>query len=99
VLIRMCAALACPAALTLGACTSSLSPPPVGSIGAGEPSPSVATAQTAVTAVGQQVAAATGRLAGLLKALPGACAAPCLSPAEEDAIIARAVAEHEMRRP
>jgi hypothetical protein len=27
------------------------------------------------------------------------CAAPCLSPTEQDAIIARAIAEHEMRRP
>jgi hypothetical protein len=27
------------------------------------------------------------------------CSAPCLSPAEQEAIIARAIAEHEMRRP
>ena len=99
VLARTCAALACaaPLPLTLGACAASLAPPQVSSIGAG--AAGEGTTETAATVLRRQVTNATARFAALIKAVPGACAAPCLSADEEDAIIARAVAEHEMRRP
>jgi len=84
VLARTCAALACAAPLPLT----------LGAGAAGE-----GTTETAATVLRRQVTNATARFAALIKALPGACAAPCLSADEEDAIIARAVAEHEMRRP
>jgi hypothetical protein len=71
----------------------------VGSIGAGDGRAAEVAGETPGAALQRQFADATAQLAALLKTLPGACSSPCLSPAEEDAIIARAVAEHEMRRP
>jgi hypothetical protein len=103
VLVRR-AARACAAALplALGACALSGTLPPaqVGSIAASEASSAPRQAEeTPGAALRRQFADATAQLAALLKTLPGACSSPCLSPAEEEAIIARAVAEHEMRRP
>jgi hypothetical protein len=105
VLIRTSAALAClaPLPLALGACASSAALPAqqVGSIGASETASGTADSATEIAGatVRRQVADATAQLAAMFKALPGVCSSPCLSPAEEEAIIARAVAEHEMRRP
>jgi hypothetical protein len=98
------AALASAAALplTLGACAISgpLPAAQVGSIGASATGSTAQVAgETPGAALQRQFADATAQLAALLQTLPGACSSPCLSPAEEDAIIARAIAEHEMRRP
>jgi hypothetical protein len=98
------AALACaaPLPLTLGACAFSGTLPSaqVGSIAASEASGAPPLADEAPSAaLRRHFADATAQLAAWLKMLPGACSSPCMSPAEEEAIIARAVAEHEMRRP
>ena len=103
VLVRV-GALACSVLLplALGACAGPGSlPVPVSSIGprtadAGE---AVTASEPAGAAVGRRFADATAQLAAMLKVLPGACSAPCLSSAEQEQIIVRAIAEHEMRRP
>jgi hypothetical protein len=101
--IRVSALLACVLALPLalaGCAGARLLPDTVGSIADGE-SGAAADGHIAgaAMALGRQVGAATAQLQVLLTAIPAACASPCLSPEQQDAIVARAVAEHEMRHP
>jgi hypothetical protein len=99
--IRVSALLACLLALPLalaGCASSALLPAEVGSIDGAHSSAADGPAGAAM-ALSRQVGEATARLAVLLHAIPATCASPCLSPAQQDAIIAQAVAEHEMRRP
>jgi hypothetical protein len=94
--------------LALAGCAGSV-PLPAAEVGSIDAEHSSAAADGPVAgvavALARQVGDATAQLTVLLHAFPAtdspACLSPgpCLSPAQEDAIIARAVAEHEMRRP
>jgi hypothetical protein len=99
--IRICvslvwAPLALPMTLT-GCAAPTPTPTPLASVVDTQPSGVGAEGMAAMLRTQQDEASLP--LSQWFVASASACSSPCLSVAEQEAIVARAVAEHEMRRP